>query len=69
MPAWWSATPIRRPRNTDWLSDDSPMAGESARACAIDSSTSRRCSRVISGRLLPSTSSIARSHPARLKMK
>ena len=43
---------MRRPRNTDWLSDDSPMAGESASACAIDSSTSRRCSRVISGRLL-----------------
>src|SRR5207248_880615 len=50
MPAWCVATPMRSPWKTAWLSVDSPIDGLSATASPMLASTSRRCSRVVSGR-------------------
>ena len=52
-----------------WFSGDSAMVGFSPICSRIASSTCRRCSRERSGLPSASTVSIARSQPARLKMK
>ena len=69
MPAWWSPTPMPRAWKMVWLSGDSAMVGLSPICSRIASSTCRCCSRVSSGLPSARTVSMARSQPARLKMK
>ncbi|PYO36808.1 MAG: hypothetical protein DMD86_04075 [Candidatus Rokuibacteriota bacterium] len=52
-----------------WLSGDSAMVGFSSMASRMLASTCRCASLVRSGLPSASTVSMARSHPARLKMK
>ena len=68
-PAWWTPAPRWSARKIDWFSVDSPIDGESASASAIARSISRCWSRVTKGRPSVRTSFMARSQPARLKMK
>ena len=69
MPAWWSPTPMPRAWKMVWLSGDSAMVGVSPIASRIVSSTSRCWARARRGLPSARTVSMARSQPARLKMK
>ena len=68
-PAWCSPTPMPRAWKMVWLSGDSAMVGVSLTASRMASST--RCCWLLVRSGLPSAStvSMARSQPARLKMK
>ncbi len=69
IPAWWSPTPMPRAWKIVWLSGDSAMVGFSPICSRMASSTWRRCSRESRGLPSARTVSMARSQPARLKMK
>ena len=69
MPAWCSPTPMPRAWKIVWFSGDSAMVGVSPIASRMASSTWRALLAASSGLPSASTVSIARSQPARLKMK
>ncbi|PYM60362.1 MAG: hypothetical protein DMD79_15930 [Candidatus Rokuibacteriota bacterium] len=69
MPAWRSPTPWARGWKIVWFSADDSRAALASTASRIACSTSRRWPRSRSGLPSARNSSIARSQPARLKMK
>ena len=69
MPAWCMPTPMPSAWKMVWFSGDSAMVGVSATASRMASSTCWRWARLSSGLPSASTVSMARSQPARLKMK